>query len=217
MSGGVVERDRERPGCASDLSAQHALGWQRVGLECEHDRFAFIEIRDGCRELFEPRPSGCIDGDVVEHRMLKLFEQTIQLVLHLVYVADVGEGAAACFGSLPHQVTVGRGADSDGEQASAAHALVQQFEELLLIADLSIGDENDLLEPCAVLRALEGLSQSRKYFRSPVGRELFGVPDGLLHRCGRHGLRYREQRPDRMIELNDVEAILCGQPCEGGR
>src|SRR5574340_1715953 len=101
-------------------------------------------------------------------------------------------------------MAVGRGADADGEQPPGADAMMQQLEQRLFIADLAVGEKDDLLEPRTILRALERLSQGGEHFGSTVGRELFGIADGLFDRRGRDRLRSGEERPDAVVELNDV-------------
>src|SRR5687767_11654951 len=93
--------------------------------------------------------------------------------------------------------------------------MVQQLEQFVFVADLPIGDEDNLLESGDILIALEGLSQGGKYVCSSVGREALHIPDGFSHGGRRHGLWRGEEGADRIIELNHIEAVLSRQSSEG--
>src|SRR6185503_11202342 len=95
-----------------------------------------------------PRLDRGTDGpshlDAREHGTLEPLEETGHLLLDLAQVADVGEGAVVELGGLRHEVAVERRADADREEPRVAEPLLDDSEELRLVADAAVGQEHDL-------------------------------------------------------------------------
>ena len=123
---------------------------ERTGLDREDQRFSFVQIRDTRRILLDSDPSCLVEPQVAQHWSLKLVKKGVHPLLHFGDLADIGERPPAEFGSFPHEVAIGSGADPDREDPPVTQSMMQQFEQFFFIADLPVGEQNHLLQPVNV-------------------------------------------------------------------
>jgi hypothetical protein len=143
------------------------------------------------------------DLHVGQRRCLDLAEQCLHLALHFRRASDVGEGAASEPRRLAHEVTVRRRADPDREEPALAEALPDHIEELLLVADLAIGQEDDLPQPTVRLAGVEGLGERREHLGAAPGPQTVDVAIRESHVRGGRGLRRRKHAIGHRVELDD--------------
>jgi hypothetical protein len=147
---------------------------------------------------------------------LEPLEQARHLLLDLAQVADVGEGAVAELGGLRHEVAVGRRADADREEARVAEPLLDDREQLRLVADAAVGQEHDLAHEPRVVAADERRLERARHLgpacaasrstQRRARRDSRAWPAGVL--------------PERLrdaVELDHVEAVVGAQPVDRER
>ncbi len=128
----------------------------------------------------------------------------------------MGEGAASELGGPRHQEGIRRRADADHEDARAPAHGADGLEQLLLVADLTVGEENHLADDVGLAAAPVG--QRRLHRRHHLGaaarlerrHECLGLRDVLG--IGRH--RVGEQHVHGVVEADDVEAVGGREPAE---
>src|SRR5262249_56664464 len=123
------------------LDLQCAVGRSKLGSD--HDGLAAIQVWQHARRgvhgaAYKSRREAGHD------RTLQLLDQLAHAVLHLIDRTDMREGAAAYLGGSSHEETVRRRTDADHEDPRAAPLRRDGVEQLLLVADLAVGEEHHL-------------------------------------------------------------------------
>ncbi len=183
----------------------------------ENQRLVAIEVGD--------RRRGQLCGGVGEfcretcHRGIFEFrKQTAHPFLDLFHRADMGKRSAAEFGGTRHQERVRRRADADHEDAGAAAHRGDGVEQLLLVADLAVGQEHHLADVICTCVAGGLIGQRRAHRRhhlsAAVGPQRVDERGGAANmlRIGRH--RAREQHVHSVIEADHIEAVARLQAAE---
>ena len=108
-------------------------------------------MREG--QVSAPAPSGQSILTPFSTGDSSLAKSAAHLFAHFLDLADVGEGAAPDARGLRHEMAVRRGTDADGEEPRVTELGANQLEELVLVADLSVGEKDDLPDALAAFRA----------------------------------------------------------------
>ena len=128
----------------------------------------------------------------------------------------MGEGAAPELGRARHQEGVGRGADADHEDARAPAHGADRLEQLLLVADLAVGEEDDLAQVVGVAAAYVRQRGAHRRHHLGAAAGLQRRHEGLGPRdvpgVGRD--RVGEEHVHGVVEADDVEAVGRRQPAE---
>jgi hypothetical protein len=191
--------------------ADTALDLERSGrrrdLGGQHQRLAAVEVGQHARgDIGLPRIGG---GEAGDDRVLQLVEQRAHSLLDLVDRADMREGAAADLGCSRHQEGIGRRADADHVDARASPHGRDGVEQLLLVADLAIGQEHDLAQKILIAAAAVGERSRHRRHHLGTAARLQGRHEGFrvvdMRGIGRH--RVGKQHLHGVIETNDVEPV----------
>ena len=214
--GGVGERQRDDPGPVAD----HALDLERAGERARPWRRAPAARRDRDRGA----PPAWRPDDRPENVAVRLVTAGLSSLPNRVRMRSSTCSAEPIWVKVPRPSSaarvirkrVGRGADADHEDARAPAHGADRLEQLLLVADLAVGEEDHLADVVGVAAAPVGQ-------RRPHRRHHLGAAAGLERRHERLGLRdmlgvgrdrVGEQHVHGVVEADDVETVGRREPAE---
>src|SRR6185369_17373632 len=108
---------------------------------------------------------------------------------------------------LAQEGRVRRRADRHGEKTMTTEILADVGEQLRVVANLTVGDEDDLLHQAALPGLAESDLERRQHFGAAGRLEILYVfaRRRQMIRIGRHAARKKGVR--RRVELDDVEPV----------
>src|SRR5450432_283574 len=118
----------------------------------------FCSFDSGERQLYVSQ-NGAFDA----------LEQALHLLLDFADVGDVGEGAAAELRHLGGEKEIRCASDRDCVQAGVAEVGVKRGENLLFVAQIAVGQENDVAQIVRRGRLLHQVQQSGQHLGSAAG------------------------------------------------
>ena len=180
-------------------------------LEAAEDdhRLAGEEVGDPGREDLRGGDVAPVDRDVREDRAIDLVVEAIDDPLRGLAGADVGDRAAADRGHAVEEVAVDRGADAEAEEAGVglAEPRVDRPEDLVVVADVAVGEEEDRAHAIAVGGRIEGRLDPAEHLGAAAADHRLEVAEAALAVLRGVGEADRAEARGLVGEVEDLEGV----------
>ena len=126
----------------SNLEAFQSVGKPKR----EDDGFIDEQIGDHLGVGFDKPFTSWPDRKMRKNGPRKLLPEFLHTTLRLIEIADEGERAPPVFCRPPHEMLIGRGANSNGKEPSITQPCRNFLEEFGFISHVTVRDENHLAD-----------------------------------------------------------------------
>src|SRR5262249_11024029 len=132
----------------------------------------------------------------------------------LVEIGDMCERAAAELGHFRSQEKIGRAADGNCVEPGTAKVLPHGGKNLLFVAEVTVGEQNNMAQIAGSLRLAHQVKQGRKHLGPTAGFEALNKMPSTGDVLGVGGKRLRGKLKIAVIEREDGEAVVLMQAVE---